>query len=61
MRINRSYAVTGPVRLHRARVTRALKKDRHGFQHRFDPALFRSFHESRKLIGQMERMRQTIF
>src|SRR6266566_1060091 len=48
MRINRSYAVISPVRSDRARVTRALKKDRHGFQHRFDPALFGSSHELRR-------------
>ena len=48
MRINRSYAVISPVRSDRARVTRAFKKDRHGFQHRFNPAFFGSSHESRR-------------
>src|SRR5207244_10651076 len=47
-RIKRSSAVISPVRSDRARVTRALKKDRHGFQHRFDPALFGSSHELRR-------------
>ena len=46
MRINRSPAAIISVRSDRARVTRALKKDRNGFQHRFDPALFGSSHES---------------
>src|SRR5206468_7882750 len=37
-----------PVRSHRARVTCALKENGHGFQHRFDPAFFGSYHESRR-------------
>jgi hypothetical protein len=61
MRINRSYAVISPVRSNRASVTGALKKDGHGFQHRFDPALLGSSHEPVGLIGQMEHMGQTIF
>ena len=33
----------------RAGVARALKKNRHGFQHRFDPPLFRPFHNSQAI------------
>ena len=33
----------------RARVARALKKNRHGFQHRFDPPLFRPFHNAQAI------------
>ena len=51
MRINRSFAVLGPVRSDRAGVTGALEKDRHGFQHRLDPALFGSSHEFHGFIG----------
>jgi hypothetical protein len=47
-----SCAVTNRVRSDRAGVTRALKKDRHGFQHRFDPPFFSPFHDSQgNVIG----------
>src|SRR5712664_1220386 len=49
MRINRRCAVINAVGSDRARVTRALKKDRHGFQHWFDPALFGPSHKSHGL------------
>jgi hypothetical protein len=48
IRINRSSAAIISLGSHRARVTRTFKKDRHGFQHRFDPALFGSSHEPLK-------------
>jgi hypothetical protein len=35
----------------RACVTRALEKDRHAFQHRFDPPLLCSSHKSPDIIG----------
>ena len=61
MRINRRSAVINPVRSDRARVTRALKEDRHGFQNRFDPALFGSSHESYRFHRWMSDEGQTIF
>jgi len=47
MRINSREASQSisHVRSNRARVTRALEKDRHGFQHRFNPPLFCSSHK----------------
>ena len=52
MRIKRDFAVTNPVRSDRARVAGALKKDRHSFERRFDPALFVWRHINRiALIG----------
>ena len=61
MRINRSSAAITSLGSHRARVTRALKKDRHGFQHRFDPALFGSSHESQRFHRCMSDEGQIIF
>ena len=61
IRINRSSAAITSLGSHRARVTRALKKDRHGFQHRFDPALFGSSHESQRFHRCMSDEGQIIF
>ena len=61
MRINRSSAAITSLRSDRARVTRALKEDRHGFQHRFDPALFGPSHKSRRFHRCMSDRGQIYF
>ena len=61
IRINRRSAVINPVRSDRARVTRALKKDRHGFQHWLDPALFGSSHNPHRCHRWMSDEGQIIF
>ncbi len=61
IRINRSSAAITSLRSDRACVTRALKEDRHGFQHRFDPALFGSSHESYRFHRLMSDEGQIIF
>src|SRR4029077_12461094 len=61
MRINRSFAEPSPVRSNCARVTGALEKDRHSFQHWFDPALFASSHTPCRFHRWMIDLGQIIF
>src|SRR4029077_9159809 len=61
MRINRNFAVLSPVRSDCARVTGALEKDRHSFQHRLDPALFGSSHTPGRSHRWMSDLGQIIF
>ena len=62
MRINPEFSESdNHVRSNRACVAGALKKDRNGFQHRFDPPLFGSSHKSRAVIEHMGHMGKLFF